>query len=203
MEPDFPTKNNKELFTPIGRLVDIGDIKLHIYVEGVGSPTVIFDTGHGTCSAVTEWSLVQPEVAKITRTIVYDRAGMGWSEESKNSRNSEQIVEELHSLLVNSDEKPPYILVGHSFGALNMILFANKYPDKVAGLVLVDGGSVDFYRNYFKAPKLLMYTLNIFNKMGIFRVFGKLGLIPHIRDRRKRLTEKMVHWMRRSFINIT
>lgn len=186
----FSVKSDKEIDTPRGKLVDIGDTKLHIYGEGFGSPTIIFDSGHWTCSSVTEWNLVQSKLSKITRTIVYDRAGTGWSEESKNPRNSAQLVEELYSLLVNSGEKPPYVLVGHSFGALNMILFANKYPDKVAGLVLVDGGSVDFYRNYFKEPKLLMYIFNIFNKIGIFRVFGKLGFIPHINERRKRLSKK-------------
>ena len=144
--------------------------------------------------SITDWSLVEPEISKVARTIVYDRAGMGLSRKSRKSRTSEQIVAELHSLLLKSGEKPPYILVGHSFGALNMCLFANTYPEKIAGLV-VDGGSVDYYKDYFKTPRLMMITIlmNIsilLNKTGVFRAFGKLGLIPHVKERKRRLTDE-------------
>jgi len=63
---------------------------------------------------------------------------MGWSQESPNPRTSMHIVEELHTLLKNANMPGPYILVGHSFGGINVRLYANRYPDEVFGLVLVD-----------------------------------------------------------------
>jgi pimeloyl-ACP methyl ester carboxylesterase len=40
--------------------------------------------------------------------------------------------------LTHAGEPPPYLLVGHSFGGLVMRIVASRYPDRVAGLVLVD-----------------------------------------------------------------
>lgn len=133
-------------------------MQLHVQTEGEMNPTVVFDCGLGVSLASSDWSLIHPEITKVSRTIVYDRAGLGLSDKSSKPRTSEQIVEELHALLVNTEEKPPYILVGHSLGALNVCLFANKYPEKVAGVVLVDGGSVNFYKDYFKTP--ILYFVN-------------------------------------------
>lgn len=194
-------------FIPKGNLVDIGETKIHIHAEGKANPTVIFDCGHGVSLASSDWSLVHPEISKVARTIVYDRAGMGLSDKSKKPRTSEQIVEELHALLVNTEEQPPYILVGHSLGALNVCLFANEYPEKVAGVVLVDGGSVNFYKNYFKTPTLMVMIFMIsssiiLNKLGIFRVLGKMGLIPHINERKRMLSDTYSQLDEAFFTNI-
>jgi pimeloyl-ACP methyl ester carboxylesterase len=74
----------------------------------------------------------------------YDRAGLGKSDVSPVPRTSEGIVEELQALLVNARVGGPYVLVGHSFGGLNMRLYADRYPDYVSGLVLVDATPEDF-----------------------------------------------------------
>src|SRR5512146_993784 len=63
-------------FPPPGKLVDAGWYKLHIYCMGEGSPTILLDhLGDGNS---IEWALIQPELAKTTRTCAYDRAGFGW-----------------------------------------------------------------------------------------------------------------------------
>ena len=53
-------------------------------------------------------------------------------------RTAGRLADELHALLLNSGEPPPYILVGHSFGGLVTRIFAARHPDLTAGLVLVD-----------------------------------------------------------------
>jgi pimeloyl-ACP methyl ester carboxylesterase len=130
-------------FPPPGALVDVDGHRLHINSMGEGSPTVVLEAGAGGSSL--DWAWVQPELAKITRVCTYDRAGLGWSETGPLPRTSRQIVEELHRLLSESGEKPPFILVGHSFGGMTMKLFAATYPEEVAGLVLVDGIHEDFF----------------------------------------------------------
>jgi pimeloyl-ACP methyl ester carboxylesterase len=126
----------------LGKRVDIGDFRLRAHTTGQGSPTVVFDGGLG--ERLETWNWVWPEIAKSTRIFIYDRAGLGLSEPGPLPRTSERIVRELRALLKQSAIEPPYILVGHSSGALNMRLFAGLHPEEVLGLVLVDPTPVDF-----------------------------------------------------------
>jgi pimeloyl-ACP methyl ester carboxylesterase len=109
---------------------------LHYISSGSGSPVVVLDSGLG--GDISQWRLVHPEVAKFTRVISYDRAGLGWSDRGPRDRTSKQIVKELHTMLKQAEVPGPYVLVGSSFGGYNVQLFAHEYPDQVAGLVLVD-----------------------------------------------------------------
>jgi len=124
-----------------GILVDGGGHKLHLNIEGNGSPSVIFENGSGDFSFI--WSLVQPEIAKITKTVSYDRAGYAWSEPGPIPRTSKQICWELHTALINAGIRPPYILVGQSFGGFLVRAFARYYPKEVAGMVLVEAVQED------------------------------------------------------------
>ncbi len=121
---------------PPGQLTDVGGYDMHIYCTGQGSPTVILEAGLN--DFFVSWSKVQPGIAGMTRVCSYDRAGLGWSEASPHPRTTDVMVDELHSLLVKSSIEGPYILVGHSFGGILMRQFAQKYPEEVRGLVLVD-----------------------------------------------------------------
>lgn len=135
----------KQIKRPIllvaGKLVDIGGYRLHIDCKGKGEPPVMMDAGlaHGAYT----WDLVMPEVAKFTRVCSYDRAGVGDSDRGKRPRTSQQIVAELVALLKKVKLKPPYILVGHSFGGMNVRLYASQHPNQVAGMVLVDSSHED------------------------------------------------------------
>jgi pimeloyl-ACP methyl ester carboxylesterase len=86
---------------------------------------------------------VQPEIAKITRVCAYDRAGLGWSDPGPFTRDAQHIATELHTLLQNSQTLGPYVLVGWSYGGLYSRVYANQYPEEVAGLVLLDSSSPD------------------------------------------------------------
>jgi len=125
-----------DAFPAPGALVSVGAHDLHINCSGKGSPAVILDSGLGSNSL--DWVRVQPEVEKVTRVCSYDRAGYGWSEGGPKPRTSGTIVSELSNLLTRGRVSPPYILVGHSFSGLTVRLFASRYPEKTAGLVLVD-----------------------------------------------------------------
>jgi pimeloyl-ACP methyl ester carboxylesterase len=129
-------------FPAPGQLVDVGGYRLHIFCLGEGSPTVIVDAGLGDFS--NSWGLVQREIAGFTRICTYDRAGYGWSDPpGPGPRTSRQIAGELHALLEQAGIAGPYVLVGHSFGGLNVRLYASLYPAEVAGVVLVDASHED------------------------------------------------------------
>src|SRR5438034_246686 len=96
---------------PPGKLVDIGGYKLHIWCMGKEgeSPAVVLIPGAGDGSM--HWSLVQPEVAKFTQTVSFDRAGFAWSDPGPTPRTMRQEAYELHQILAKSEIKPPYVLV--------------------------------------------------------------------------------------------
>ena len=119
-----------------GRLVSVGQHRLHLYCSGSGSPTVLLEAGMG--GNHLDWIRVQPEVAKTTRVCSYDRAGYGWSEPGPKPRTAERISAELDALLHNAEIDGPLVLVGHSFGGMLSLYHAGRYADRVAGLVLVD-----------------------------------------------------------------
>jgi pimeloyl-ACP methyl ester carboxylesterase len=129
-------------FSAPGKLVDVGGWRLHLNCTGdarPSQPTVILEAGKGDFSV--EWTLVQPGVAKFARVCSYDRAGDGWSDLGPHPRTFHQIVYELHTLLDKAGMKPPFVLVGHSYGGWLVRLYASTYPAEVAGMVLVEAGA--------------------------------------------------------------
>jgi pimeloyl-ACP methyl ester carboxylesterase len=102
---------------------------------------VVLDSGLGV--PALGWILVQSEVARFARVCSYDRAGYGWSDPGPEPRTSSEIAKELKALLDAAGERPPYVIVGHSFGGFNIRVFTSLYPGEVAGLVLVEGSHED------------------------------------------------------------
>lgn len=138
------TRVDARRFPEPGKLVDVGGYRLKLNCSGAGNPTVVLESGLGDVSV--EWEPVQSEVAKFTRVCSYDRAGYGGSDAGPKPRTSAQIAQELHSLLQDAAEKPPFILVGHSFGGYNVRAFNGRFSDEVAGLILVDTVQEDQYK---------------------------------------------------------
>jgi pimeloyl-ACP methyl ester carboxylesterase len=123
-------------------MIDIGASRLHIgsrlHIIGSGEagPPVIFESGiSATCLS---WTQARSEVARSARAYAYDRAWLGWSDPANSPRTTSNIVDELHALLNAAHVPAPRILVGHSYGGMLVRAYAAKYPDQVAGLVLVD-----------------------------------------------------------------
>lgn len=127
-------------FPPPGQMVDMGGYKLHLYCQGNAgnTPTIVMDAGLGSHSLF--WSLVTPELTSEMRVCAFDRAGMGWSDTGPQSPSTADRNAELHLLLQKAGISPPYIMVGHSMGGTYAYAYLQHYPDKVAGLVLVDPG---------------------------------------------------------------
>ena len=69
---------------------------------------------------------------------MYDRAGRGWSDAADGPQDGAHIAADLHTLLERAHVPGPYVLAGHSFGGLYVLSFAAKFPDQVAGMVLLD-----------------------------------------------------------------
>jgi pimeloyl-ACP methyl ester carboxylesterase len=118
-----------------GRLVDIGARSLHIRCVGpaTGGPTVILEAGAGDYS--NRWTAVQDLLAPRVRSCAYDRAGFGWSAGTQQSMSQDNA--DLRALLTAANVAGPYVLVGHSMGALLVRRYAAHYPEAIVGMVLV------------------------------------------------------------------
>lgn len=169
------TKIDERKYPPLGRLVDVGGYRLHLYCVGEGTPTVVLDAGLG--GGVLDWSTVQPEVSKFARVCAYDRAGMAWSDSGVRPRTSRQVVTELHALLGNAGERAPYVLVGHSIAGIHVQLYAGQYPDEVAGVVLVDSSHEDQLsrKGMTQIPSFYPLLIKAVSPFGVVRLMNLVG----------------------------
>jgi len=124
-----------------GGFLKINGKSEYILRKGNGTPAVVFVTGIGATS--DNFSEIQSSISKLTLTISYDKAGLGKSETMGTERSLDNMAAELDSILIKESVTAPCILVGHSRGGLLLRYFANKYPEKVAGLILIDPSSIE------------------------------------------------------------
>jgi pimeloyl-ACP methyl ester carboxylesterase len=116
---------------------------IHVDCRGKASssPTVFLEAGlFGTS---TDWDEVQGELAQGGRVCAYDRSGLGRSPPKTAGEDVGAVAAELKGLLDRMGETRPVILVGHSNGALYVEEFAELWPQRVAGLVYVNGVNSD------------------------------------------------------------
>ena len=119
-----------------GRRLDIGGRCLHARLEGSGDPPVVFEAGISASSI--NWTIIQQAVARHTSTCAYDRAGLAWSDPPRGAFTVDAMLADLGALLDSLYPGRACVLVGHSFGGLLIRLFAERHPERVAGIVLVD-----------------------------------------------------------------
>jgi len=156
-----------------GRLVSVGDHKLHLLCKGSAAPTVVIEQGAGEASRL--WWPVQEQIAEFASVCTYDRAGYGWSEAARGGQTIDDRAEELRTLLANAGIAGPYILVAHSYGGLIIRSFARNHPGEAAGLVLVDTPEeatifqpevLDFYAK----ARLMNRAVAIGSRFGLLRL---------------------------------
>lgn len=133
----FRQSSAREAFKAPGKMVDVGGYKVHVWCRGPVSPvtTLIIPGGYSQGA----WRAETAErLARTTRSCLIDRGGLGWSEVGPYPLSVEKIVRELHTALVKAGEKPPYVVVGHSYGGIYAANFAHRFRKDVAGIVLLD-----------------------------------------------------------------
>lgn len=124
---------------PRGTKVDVGGYGLYALDEGEGMPVVFLsDLGED----LRVWDYAHHDVQAFARAISYSRSGLGYSDPAPSSGEAERtpaaLAEELHALLKGLSAEPPYVLAAHGLGAVIARVFAARYPDAVAGLVLAE-----------------------------------------------------------------
>jgi pimeloyl-ACP methyl ester carboxylesterase len=158
-----------------GQLVDVGGRQMHLHCTGSGSPTVVLQPGGGEMSSNMGW--IAPAIARVTRVCVYDRAGRGWSEPAEAPQDATQIATDLHTLLQRGNVPGPYVLAGHSFGGLYVLTYAARYPDEVAGMVLIDSTDPASAAQPRRAFPYRTGSYDVMSRLSaLFSTTGELGL---------------------------
>jgi hypothetical protein len=115
------------------QFLKVGDYQFVLECQGEGSPTIILENGLDQQSWTSTFRFKD-----ISRTCIYSRAGSNGIDTITRVRTVEDQVQDLHSLLAQSGESGPYILVGYDTAGYNLILYADQYPTDVVGMVCVD-----------------------------------------------------------------
>jgi pimeloyl-ACP methyl ester carboxylesterase len=136
---------------PLGQYYEVEGRRLLLYQSGNGSPAVVFLAGGGAVGL--DYLNVQQPTAALTTSVIYDRAGTGWSERVDLPRASVEVIDELRALLHVAEVPAPYMMVGHSLGGLYARHYAQRYPGEVSGLVLLDPAHEDY--NAYMPQELL------------------------------------------------
>ncbi|MEL6453226.1 MAG: alpha/beta hydrolase [Cyanobacteria bacterium J06623_5] len=175
---------------PPGQLIDVGGHRLHlVHLPPVNSadrlkPTVVIEHSLGG----VEGYLLAKEISRVAEVCLCDRAGYGWSEVSWRPATSAERVRRLDRALTQANIQPPYILVGNSLGSYHMRLYAQRFPEKVAGLVLTDGLHE---RALLKMPRSLRLLQLLFfagfvmsvvgSALGFVRLSAQVGLFEWLK----------------------
>lgn len=159
----------------------------HLLGWGDG-PSVIFESGLG--GTLDTWRTLQMRLANTAQTLAYNRAGIGFSQASTQPRDATSIAYELRALQDGTRMRTPSVLVCHSIGAIYCLVFAATYPERVAGLVLVDPHHPDTIlklstpiaqnaRDIFQSAPMLAQVKSVF---GIARLRKRLGRTDGVGD---------------------
>jgi pimeloyl-ACP methyl ester carboxylesterase len=172
----YAERRDRRRHPPPGQLVDVGGHRLHVHVTGEpgsGAPTVILDSGMVSFSS--NWAWVQGEIAKVTRVVAYDRAGLGWSDMGRDAHDAGANAKQLAAALQSLGVSGPYVLAGHSYGGLSLRAFAARHRDEIAGMVLVDASHPEQWKRFGISSKVLGWgnrVSSVVARLGVFRVFN-------------------------------
>lgn len=141
----FITKANQD--PSLKGAFDVGDTNLYIECYGKGSPTVVVHSGFNGYGSSGGWRKVVAKVQNKVRICLYDRANLGKSDKSTTAYHFGDVAKQLNALLAKAEVKPPFIMVGHSYGSYPVRLYHHLYPEQVHAIMLVDPSQYGQWQN--------------------------------------------------------
>jgi esterase len=122
---------------PESKLIKINGLRLHYLDWGNpnASPVVLL---HGLCGNAHYWDFFASSVASEYHVLALDQRGhgdSGWAE----SYGPKGYVLDLEAFADNLG-LDKFVLIGHSMGGINAIIYAAQHPDLISALMIVDIG---------------------------------------------------------------
>jgi pimeloyl-ACP methyl ester carboxylesterase len=137
-----PNDNSANATPPRGGRYDVNGRGLLLHRGGEGGPAVVFLPG--AAAVGMDYLNIHDRISELTSSVVYDRAGTGWSDHAELPRPATDVADELRQLLRAAAVPAPYVLVAHSLGGVYARRFAQLFPAEVAGLVMLDAFHEDW-----------------------------------------------------------
>ncbi|ERI91838.1 hydrolase, alpha/beta domain protein [Clostridiales bacterium oral taxon 876 str. F0540] len=171
-------RKEKNQYTAVGNFINVGTYNAHYYTKGSGNTTFVFISGAGTPCAYTDYYYLQNELSKYGQTISFDHAGLGWSSKTNTKRDIDNLTDEL-SIIINKLAKDnKVILIAHSLGSMEAIRYTQRNPERVSGIIFLDGGSPEFYSKDSELKSFAINrTLAASRATGVNRLLGESGVL--------------------------
>jgi pimeloyl-ACP methyl ester carboxylesterase len=173
---------------PAGRTYLVKGHRLYLNCTGDGTPTVVLFNGLG--ERTPSWAWVQEELASKTRVCTFDRAGQGWSGAAPGRQDGHELASDLRGLLQAANVSGPLVLAGHSTGGAYALVYAEQYPQEVAGVALIDSSTpyqfdLPDYPTFYSVWRRASALLPSLSRAGFGRLVLDTGygtLPPDARD---------------------
>ena len=129
-------------YPPIGVIEKFDGLDVHsIDSRSKGAVVVLI---HGANVNLRDWTFsTYQELSERNRVIAIDRPGFGYSERDQSYWPPEKQAAQLREVIKKKKIKK-YILIGHSWGALVALSWAQKFPNEVMGVVSISGATMPF-----------------------------------------------------------
>ena len=184
----YGVARDRRRYPPPGELVEVDGRKLHVLTTPGAGPPIVIMTALGT--PAIDWLAIQRALVGDVPVVLYDRAGVGWSEARRRSRTAVRMADELHAVLAAAHIDPPYILAGHSLGGLIALVYTARHREHVAGLTLIDSSHPDMDERLptgrslagRHAEWLLHLALLRLRLLGLVRLADDLGIRRRVSD---------------------
>ncbi|MBR4082672.1 MAG: alpha/beta hydrolase [Lachnospiraceae bacterium] len=159
----------KELKTPLGKLVEVNGHKMSVYTEGSGDKTIVFMSGGGTCLPILDFRSLYSTLSDDYRIVVVEKFGYGFSDVVDKERSIDSILEDTRTALTKAGIEGPYVLCPHSMSGIEALYWAQQYPEEVDAIIGLDMAVPKAYEDY----KINMPMLKISQfaaRVGITRI---------------------------------
>ena len=122
--------------TPTMKTVKGDGININLAIwEGEGQPILAI---HGITANCRCWDVMASKLAPKHRLVALDLRGRGRSEKPPSGYSMAHHIGDILSILDNLKIEKA-VLMGHSLGAFIALAFGAEHPDRVDGIILVDG----------------------------------------------------------------
>jgi pimeloyl-ACP methyl ester carboxylesterase len=116
--------------------LQVNGVRLYYEEHGEGPPILCV---HGAGSSALMWAAAVPELARLGRVIAYDRRGCTRSQRPDPYKTSVAEHTDDAAAFLDALGAAPAAVIGRSYGGEVAIDLALRYPDRVRGLVLLEG----------------------------------------------------------------
>ncbi len=162
--------NNADKLGRVGSLMKVNDVNMHLYTAGSGNVPIVFTSDIGQTMPYVDTYNLHSILANETSVAVYDKPGYGWSDYTSAPRDIDTIVDEIHTLLDESELPKPFIYVAHGMGSFEALRYAQRYPEDIAGIVLIDGASPSFGAEFNNIMIVESFMINGARNIGLLRL---------------------------------